>query len=286
MKTIKRSLVAIFILGIIATGFSQKQHNTNQILIQSTDHTISGTTLSQSAEIISNRLESYSDKKFEIIIISDKNQIQLVLSDSWDMEVAENLITQKGTLSFYETYFYKDLTELIKADTTLLSLLQVNAPGDSSERIICTTAEETIKLKEYLTSVEMKHSCKFAWSNKFDDSLPCLYALKIGNGSGLNLKGSDIESFNFGQDSIWKINYFGFQFQQSAIPVWAEITKRNINRALAIVLDDNVLFAPMVREEIYGGNCQLSGSFTLEQVRCIASVCKNGELPVSFEIVN
>jgi len=285
MKTIINSLVAIFILGIIATGFSQKPQNANQILLQSTDRKISAATLSQSSEIISKRLKSFSDAKFDVITFPGKNQIQIMLNDTWNMEVAKNLVTQKGMLSFYETYFYKDLNELIQGDTTLFSLLQAKAPGDSSVRIICTTAEGINKLNKHLNSVEMKHNCKFAWSNLFDDSLPCLYALKNGNGNGLNLKGSDIESFNFGQDSIWKINYIGFKFKKSAIPVWAEITKRNINRAIAIVLDDHVLFAPVVHEEIPGGNCQLSGSFTQTQVRYIASVGENGELPVCFEIV-
>jgi hypothetical protein len=285
MKSIITSILAIFIFGIIATGFSQKPLNKNRILIQSTDSKMSEAVLSQSAGIIIKRLKSFSEERFDVTTIPAKNQIQIILYGSWDRKIVESLVTQKGSLAFYETYFYKELQELLKGDTTMFSISHAETPRDSTVRIVCTTTEGVSKLNKYLNSVGVNQICKFAWSNLFDDTSPCLFALKPGDGSGLNLKGSDIESYTCGQDSIWKINYLGFTFKTASVPVWAEITKRNINRSVALVLDDHVIFAPVVRETITGGNCQLSGGFTQNEVKYIASVCENGELPVGFKIV-
>jgi hypothetical protein len=285
MKSIINGLVALFIFGMFATGFAQKPQNSKQILLQSTNLTISQVALSQSADIMNKRLKSYSNEQFDVITIPAKRQIKVTLNDAWDIEVAANLVTTKGVLVFYETYFYKDLEILLKGDSTLFSLVQAKVPGDSVVRIVCTATEGKNKVDKYLFSRGTKENCKFAWSNLFDDDSPCLFALKSANGNGLNLKGSDIESFNLGQDATWKNNYLGFKFKKQAIPIWAEITKRNINRAIAIVLDDHVLFAPVVRDEIPGGNCQLSGGFSQLQLKYIVSVCENGELPVGFDVV-
>jgi len=47
-----------------------------------------------------------------------------------------------------------------------------------------------------------------------------------------------------------------------------------------------VIFAPVVRDEITDGKCTLTGGFTSDQVNYIAAVGANGELPVSFQVVN
>lgn len=103
------------------------------------------------------------------------------------------------------------------------------------------------------------------------------------NGSVLN--GSDIESFKYKLDSSLKQCWIGIQFKKPAIELWADITKRNINNAIALVLDDNVISAPKVRSIIEGGNSQITGSFTLSEVKYIATIGNNGELPLNFEVV-
>lgn len=50
--------------------------------------------------------------------------------------------------------------------------------------------------------------------------------------------------------------------------------------------NDAVISAPIVKSEINGGNCQITGDFTPDEARCIAAIGNNGELPLLFEIVN
>ena len=75
------------------------------------------------------------------------------------------------------------------------------------------------------------------------------------------------------------------RFKKQAIEVWANATRRNINNSIAIVLDDEVICAPIVRSEITGGLCNITGNFTETEVKYMASLGNNGEMPLSFSIV-
>ena len=66
---------------------------------------------------------------------------------------------------------------------------------------------------------------------------------------------------------------------------WANLTKNNIGRAIAIVLDGYVYSAPNVINEISGGNSQITGSFTPEETLDLANVLKSGKMPAPARIV-
>ena len=67
---------------------------------------------------------------------------------------------------------------------------------------------------------------------------------------------------------------------------WAALTKANLKRSVAIVLDDNVYSAPTVQSEITGGNSQITGHFTTEDTRDLANVLKSGKMPAPAKIVS
>ena len=67
---------------------------------------------------------------------------------------------------------------------------------------------------------------------------------------------------------------------------WAALTKANLHRSIAIVLDNNVYSAPTVRSEITGGNSEISGNFTAEDTRDLANVLKSGKMPAPAKIVS
>jgi preprotein translocase subunit SecD len=67
--------------------------------------------------------------------------------------------------------------------------------------------------------------------------------------------------------------------------LWADATKRNINYSIALLLDDKVLMAPTIRSEINGGNCEITGNFTQRELRFIAAIGNNRELPVGFVLL-
>ena len=67
---------------------------------------------------------------------------------------------------------------------------------------------------------------------------------------------------------------------------WAALTKANLKRSIAIVLDNSVYSAPNVDDEITGGNSQINGNFTAEDTRDLANVLKSGKMPAPAKIVS
>ena len=67
--------------------------------------------------------------------------------------------------------------------------------------------------------------------------------------------------------------------------VFANITEKSVGRRLAIVLDENVRSAPVIREKILGGSAQISGSFTHEEATDLAIVLRVGALPAPVDVI-
>lgn len=285
MKTIIYFLLAIFIISILATGFANRTDNSCKILIQSTDRKLSSVLLSQSSEIIAKRLRDFSTEKFDVVSIPEKNQIQVILSKNWDLNITEKLITQKGKLEFYETYNYKYLAVLLKGDTLFKTILPGNVSYDLSAKVGCTSSNKINYVNNYLKSVGVDQKCKLVWDNLFENAEACLYILKLQDGNGAVLKGSDIEQFYIKNGSTNKENSITINFKGSAIKLWADLTKHNINKSIAIVIDNKLIVSPVVRSAIEGGHCEIMGDFSKTEMRYIASVGGSGELPANFEVV-
>lgn len=76
-----------------------------------------------------------------------------------------------------------------------------------------------------------------------------------------------------------------FRFDSVGARQFAEITKANIGRPFAIVLDGKVLSAPVIREPITGGSGQISGSFTVEDSAVLSALLRAGALPAPLTVI-
>jgi len=79
--------------------------------------------------------------------------------------------------------------------------------------------------------------------------------------------------------------YVSVEFNDTGARVFGEITEKNVNRRLAIVLDGNVHSAPVIRERIPSGQAQITGGFTPDEARDLAIVLRAGALPAPVEIL-
>lgn len=68
--------------------------------------------------------------------------------------------------------------------------------------------------------------------------------------------------------------------------IWARITRDNIGRSIAIVIDGEVFSSPRVNQEITGGRSLISGNFTQEQALDLANILRSGKLPVQFTVID
>ena len=78
----------------------------------------------------------------------------------------------------------------------------------------------------------------------------------------------------------------GFKMNTSGAKKFAEITRQNIGRLLAIILDDKVLMAPMIQTQISGGNGSITGNFSVQEANDLAILLRSGSLPAKIEIIN
>ena len=90
---------------------------------------------------------------------------------------------------------------------------------------------------------------------------------------------SDMGNNNAGQ---WVVN---LDMSKEGRRKWSKFTGANINRQVAIILDDLVFMAPFIRDKISSGSTQISGFESMQEAKDIASVLKAGELPAPISIV-
>lgn len=79
--------------------------------------------------------------------------------------------------------------------------------------------------------------------------------------------------------------YVAITFDSAGAKLFEKVTEENRNRRLAIVLDDTIYSAPVIREKISGGRAQISGAFTTEQANDLAIILRAGALPAPVEII-
>jgi preprotein translocase subunit SecD len=279
MKTIFYSLLALLLFTLFTSGCSNRENQNYTILIQSSDKNIPSVSLTQAAEIISKRLKDFSARKFDISVLQEKNQIRVILTDDWDYPAVENLIVRKGTIEFWETFNYNSLAELLNGDDHLFTLLTKSETTNENTKIGCTATSEVGRVTKYLNGLDLSQKCKFSWTQDFDKTSVCLYALKISGETGPVITGNDIESAKYEKDRIQ------IKLKTNAVGLFADATKRNLNNAIAMVLDDNVISAPKVMSPIESGEIEITGKFTQTQISYIASLLNNGVLPADFVIV-
>jgi preprotein translocase subunit SecD len=76
-----------------------------------------------------------------------------------------------------------------------------------------------------------------------------------------------------------------FKFNSSGARKFAQVTQENVGRPFAIVLDDEVISAPVIREPILGGSGQISGNFTVESANNLAILLRAGALPAKLTVI-
>lgn len=97
--------------------------------------------------------------------------------------------------------------------------------------------------------------------------------------------GEDLADSQPGFDSRDGQPVINFRFNQAGARKFGAFTKENVGRPFAIVLDDKVLSAPVIREAILGGSGQISGNFTVESTNRLAVQLRSGALPAKLTIV-
>ncbi len=100
-----------------------------------------------------------------------------------------------------------------------------------------------------------------------------------------NLTGADLQSAQVVFDSQTGKPAISLQFTKEGGDKFAEITGRNVDKQLPIVLDNQIISAPVVQGQITGGNAQITGNFSIDEAKQLAIQLNAGALPIPVTLV-
>lgn len=180
----------------------------------------------------------------------------------------------------------------------LFAVLQINqyngqlAPGPV---VGIADKKDIAKINEYLNMKQVKdilpRNLSLKWGVKAIDEKEqyfYLYAIKMTNRDGTPALGGDVvtdANADFVQQAGRSEQQVSMTMNAEGAKAWARLTKENIGKAVAIVLDDMVYSAPNVQVEITDGRSQITGHFTPEEAKDLANVLKSGKMAASVHIV-
>ena len=183
--------------------------------------------------------------------------------------------------------------EEIKKQYPLLSMLQLNSSGQGPV-IGYANYKDTADINKYLAMPEIKaelpKDLRLKWGvspSEFDKKGQTfeLYAIKSTERNGKAPLEGDVITDAKDEFNQYSKPIVTMAMNNDGARRWAQLTKQNIGRAIAIVLDNYVYSAPNVNTEITGGHSEISGNFTPEQTKDLANVLKSGKMPAPAHIV-
>ncbi len=220
------------------------------------------------------------------------------IADAADSNVSEadSLLAELGQDN-KETEANQSMEEFAKQHPlfALLQISQYNGQLSPGSTVGIAHAKDMDKISEYLNMKQVKEvlprNLALKWGVKaIDDKEQFyeLYALKVTNRDGSPALGGDVvtdANADFMQQAGRSEQMVNMVMNAEGSKAWARLTKENIGRQIAIVLDEMVYSAPNVNDEITGGRSQITGHFTPEEAKDLANVLKSGKMAASVHIV-
>lgn len=276
-----------------------------------------------SNKVVRSRIDRFGVAQPNIQVLRGKGQIGQIMVEMPGIKEPERvrkLLQGSANLEFWETYTLAEvmpsLTSLDKrlagtdtdsaaTDSTkakaaksiaeqhplLSKLVQVQGMQPTNCVVGYATAKDTAAINKMIQSEAAKAvfpiDLKLAWGVKNASGMKAnvfeLYALRAVNGQP-SMQGDVIADAKDEFDQNHR-PIVSMTMTTSGARDWAALTKKNLKKCVAIVLDGYVYSAPVVQSEITGGNSQISGNFTTDDTRDLANVLKSGKMPAPTKIV-
>ena len=225
-----------------------------------------------------------------------------------DHERVRDLLQRSANLEFYETYTadqlqnsFNALMNRLMADTTynaapLVALLQAGGHGATVGYApdAKTMAAVDLLLDSPYAKSTLPSDLRLRWAvspsvhvdaqgNEHNFGY-ALYALRAHGGKAV-LDGKAVSDASSNFDPL-RGNEVSMRMNSEGARAWARITRQNIGRQVAIVLDNQVYSAPNVNDEISGGSSSITGDFSIEEARDLANVLKSGRMDAKVHIIS
>ena len=237
---------------------------------------------------------TYDNAEVEYYLNEANAKLAELLTD--DAEVAEEAKAETDELLAAELQNQEDAAAMAayKKQNPLFSVLQPSgAKGNAC--IGYAHYADTAKINKYLSMPQVKalfpREFKPMWTVKASQWIPGdnifeLVAIKSTSRDGKAvLDGGSVTDARVQYGNTGGNPEVSMSMNAEGANIWARMTKENIGKQVAIVLDGMVYSYPTVQSEIAGGSSQITGNFTLEEAEDLANVLKSGKLPAPATII-
>ena len=271
--------------------------------------------VSSSTNVLRSRIDQFGVVAPNIQELEKDGQILLELPGVKEHDRVRELLKSSANLEFYETMPVTEFqSALFELDRTLRTDSTGNGKGLSDYFLQMGNQYNPIEvgvalntnravIDSLLNSPAAKRllpgNLKLAWEVKGEivempDTITNrnrrveifrLLGLRTANGRPA-LSGDMITAATSEFDQMQGGNYVSMTMKPDAARQWARITAANINKSVAIVLDDQVYSAPRVNQAIEGGRSQITGNFTTDEAKDLANVLKSGKMAAKVDIIS
>lgn len=226
--------------------------------------------VNQSLEIIRNRIDQFGVAE-PIVLRQGENQIVVQLPGVKDPERAMSLIGQTAQLEFK---------------------MVAEAPGLNPAQMV----EEVVKTGQWRTG-DSRKQLNLALQNRLPQGSEIYFEKVVDNKTKKESKvpilletpvlmtGEMVKNAQVRIGGNFNEPYVSLDLTSRGGQVFAALTEKSVGKRLAIVLDETVRSAPVIREKILGGSAQISGSFTHNEATDLAIVLRVGALPAPVDII-
>lgn len=180
---------------------------------------------------------------------------------------------QAGELKFLETYTFGEFSSFLDQNHPFFKMINPEEIAAESSKLGFCKESELSETWDFLHNPDfldvLPKDVKFAWGADQSKKGKYLYALKDAGTEYAGPQQSDIKEIGISGDMLL------ISFSKEGSKKWATLTRICVGRAIAIVYNDLVYSAPMVREVIEDGKCAISGSFTQGDLIALKAVLEN-----------
>jgi SecD/SecF fusion protein len=154
---------------------------------------------------------------------------------------------------------------------------------------------DTMKVNRYLKLNQIRglfpRNLKFYWSQnpyKYDETgtMYELHAIKVTTTDGRPPLGGDVIKGARPSTGMMGDVQVDFTMDTKGAKIWQNMTRNNINKCIAVILDGYVRSYPRVQNEIAGGNTEITGDFTIDEANDLSNILKSGKLPAPAKIMS
>ncbi|NVO08707.1 MAG: hypothetical protein HXX16_01970 [Bacteroidales bacterium] len=280
--------VILCIIGSSCVSHLETENQKQTITLQSTNTNASPDLLSESKEIMTKRLKCLNINRFTIEQDNQKSQLTIKFDENVDIQYLTEMLPSPGKVDFLKTSSKDVMVNLISSGyiQRIDSLLGFSEKGKNYPVDIVGYSKEkdTSSISSILSSGFIRSllpsDVRFFWS-KYPNNSGKL-ELYIVSSDDTDINETSLKNTYISNDN--NLHSISMTFKEECWSKWAELTKRNIGKSIAFVIDDRVYCAPVVRDAIKSGKAEITGGFSAKEANKLAAIIGSGRLPLTFVV--